>query len=328
MTITTAALDLRPFEAELNALLLIAQAAGPGVGSVVLEHARSLLQRFRALPVNADVDTDAAEAAGEWTALRRVIDPAALQIDCSLALPGAECLLFAHWQDQSLLELLVRVGDALWAERHGDHGERRFSSDNSLEGAADRRWFQQLPERAQALLERWQREHPDQRWHCPRCAFQNGADAAYCAVCGALPSGAAGGNEHGWHPAVEPRRNTIEPLRAGVEMALPDGLDDWLADITGLAAAVVRSGQSRSAGAAKVDVVLLEFDLARRSALVKVLMAERARLNLQTDSLAQVLDLLATLPALVASDLSPNAAAPMREALERAGARIELRGRQ
>ena len=50
MTITTTALDLRPFEAELNALLLIAQAAGPGVGSVVLEHARSLLQRFLDTP--------------------------------------------------------------------------------------------------------------------------------------------------------------------------------------------------------------------------------------------------------------------------------------
>jgi len=252
-------IDAGALQPELEALRTIALAAAPGIGAVVLAHARSLIERLRALP-ESPAGADAADTASGWTALRLALDAAHVEVECASPDGPSQALLVGQWAHGALQSLAVSVGASTWSEQLRAEGETRYASDGTLEGSVDRRRFQELDQRAHAAFERWKTEHPDTRWTCPRCAFRNASEAAACELCGANPTGAAMGDPFGWDRTVAPRSAASAP-RAVVTMNLPEDFDAWLQGDANARGDATASGHSHApapitrtpAGLAHVD---------------------------------------------------------------------------
>jgi hypothetical protein len=208
-------LEVATLIGELDALRPLALGAGPGSGSDVLEHARTLLQRIRVLP--GAPGTGGVDIEGNWCALRFRLDDGNVEVACLLAIPGSDTELRGRWVAGELTQLSLRVDTALWSEQATTLGPSRFSSDGRLRGEADAARFAELGEGMREELDEWRHAHPDLRWTCRCCEFQNAALHARCALCGATASGTPGVVLEAPAPAV------ANPTAAtgAVELALP-----------------------------------------------------------------------------------------------------------
>lgn len=285
-------------------------------GYALLAQARMLAETWRLAP-GVELTRGAADNDEDGIALRLDHGDGLVEIDCMLDDP--ETQLVAQWQALVPIHLSVRVGDALWIEHAGAHGMLVHDSAGLLQAPADRTRFTRLPERAQAELERWRRQHPDTQWTCPQCAFRNAAPERTCGICGGTAAGGAPLNEV-LRQRSSPALGHIESLRAGIELPLPEGLADLIGELGGLAALL-----ATQAPAAAVDVWLLGYDHARKSSLMRALIDARAAAGLTRNELSDVLQLAATLPACVGRGLSSADAGRMHSHLVGAGARVEIR---
>lgn len=321
MTAHIEQLSFAAVSAGLRALRDAAPAAASAGGYALLAQARALAEVWRlapAVPLQESDDVDAAD----YMALRLVHDDGLVEIDCMSEDPDTQ--LAAQWQSGVPIHLSLRVDDALWIEQAGAHGMQIYDSAGRMQTPADRARFERIGERAQAELERWRRLHPDTRWTCPHCAFRNAAQDRSCGICG--------GDVTGPSP---PRRNEvmrqrglpalgqIEPLRSGIELPLPEGLAELIGELGGLAVLLATRPSDDP-----VDLWLLAYDDARKSALMRALIDVRAAAGLAPNGLSDVLQLAGKLPACVGPRLARDAAARMQSELVAAGARVEIRSRR
>jgi hypothetical protein len=301
----------------------LASAAARGDGADVIERVKLVPGRLR-IARASDRHAGALDESG-WHAARVREGTRARDVTCWTVGREPATVVYGRWTGQALEFMHVQAGDRFWAVRQTSTGQSFLSTDESIEGPADRKLFEDVARRIREEPARWELLPTGDEWNCPRCSWpkQRSGPCEFCGIAG-----------DPWaveRPSAQRRLEAPASRVAGrsAELELLDEYDELLdrlvADLTGMPSPVRPPGPQTDDDSVAGSIVLEGFDRSRQAAVIRAVMEARKMSGDEPADLVHVTSLVEEATPVICAGIAARHAATIQRWLARAGAETRFR---